>query len=512
MNLLPVVRSLRFKVSLGVILPLLVTLSLVAVLQHARHRRLEVGLLEQSASQLSRVVEVSLRDAMLTQDFGEVQRILEDLEAQAEVSDVFLFNTQGEIGFSGSRERIGTRVVMDQPGCRECHQPASVPDTFSTILTTPDGSRVLRNCNPIESEPACQACHSRDQRITGVLITDLPMDEIDRHFFADRREQILLFGFGLVAAALVVNLTVHRLVVGRLERIIAVVHAFGRGDFGQRAGNESQDEVGELAGALNRMAQGMEEKVALERELRDRSAELASLYETLQEKEARRRELLGKTINAQEEERKRLARELHDELAQALTVLIMRLEVLEEQVSPGQVALKQELARTRALTAQTLEETRQLILDLRPTMLDDLGLIPAIRWYAEMHLESLGVEVSLETSGARRRLPQTVETALFRIVQEAINNIARHAGARHVEIHLVFEDDGVTACVEDDGRGFDPVKALRGEDKPRGMGLLGMQERIDLLGGELKVDTAPGAGTRIVIKVPLGEEEASDGR
>jgi signal transduction histidine kinase len=228
------------------------------------------------------------------------------------------------------------------------------------------------------------------------------------------------------------------------------------------------------------------------------AVENARLYEEVQRKEEIRRQLLDKLITAQEEERRRLSRELHDEVGQSLTALIMNLGSAEASVPPQFDAIRRHLGEIRGLLATTLEEIRRLMVDLRPTVLDDLGLIPAIRWFAETHFKRAQIEHLLEVAGNRRRLPPHVETALFRVVQEAITNIVRHSGARRAEVRLEFRDGLVAAEISDDGKGFDP-KAAQG-----GLGLLGMEERVTFLGGRWTIKTDLGAGTRISLEIPIG--------
>jgi two-component system sensor histidine kinase UhpB len=146
-----------------------------------------------------------------------------------------------------------------------------------------------------------------------------------------------------------------------------------------------------------------------------------------------------------------------------------------------------------------------LIFDLRPTMLDHLGLVPALRWFAKSRLDPHGVRVSVNGNSQPKRLPAEVETVLFRVVQEAINNIARHAAARRVDIYLYCDDEQIAVDVEDDGVGFDLLELSASPDTQRGLGLLGMQERVELLGGDLEISTSPGNGTRLHIRVPYRE-------
>ncbi|MEW6030154.1 MAG: GAF domain-containing protein [Chloroflexota bacterium] len=252
------------------------------------------------------------------------------------------------------------------------------------------------------------------------------------------------------------------------------------------------------------------------------AVENARLYAEVQRKERLRGELLTKALAAQEDERKRIARELHDEVSQSLTALLYEAEDgLEMDTSP---ATRERLQSICELTQHTLNNIHKLIFDLRPSMLDQLGLIPALRWLAESRLEARGVRVTVNTGMQvpfdedepdSRRLSPEIETALYRVIQEAINNIARHAAARNVEINLEFDEETARVNIKDDGIGFDLLElnatantVLDGNgsnipNNARGLGLMGMQERIALLGGELEILTAPGSGTQIYLHVPL---------
>ncbi len=231
--------------------------------------------------------------------------------------------------------------------------------------------------------------------------------------------------------------------------------------------------------------------------------ENARLYAELQRKERLRGELLRKVISAQEEERKRIARDLHDDTSQALTALLYAADEALDLSDPAEI--RRTLAGMRTVAQRTLDGVHKLIFDLRPSILDHLGLAPALRWYAQSRLEAAGVRWEIEDAAVPRRLPAEIETALFRVVQEAINNIARHALARNVRIIFAMQQGSLQLDIEDDGVGFDMVSITLSPDSGRGLGLLGMQERIDLLGGQFHVDSAPGFGTHIHITVPLKE-------
>ena len=229
--------------------------------------------------------------------------------------------------------------------------------------------------------------------------------------------------------------------------------------------------------------------------------ENARLYNELARREQLRGELLDKVIAAQEDERKRIARDLHDDTSQSLSALIYSLEAAEASCSG--LPIRDSLAMMRQRVTQILDGIHKLIFDLRPSMLDHLGLFVSLRWYAETHLQPLGMRVHLEERGSARRLPPQMETALFRVVQEAINNIAKHSGARNVHLNFDCYDGFVEIDIADDGIGFDLNQIARATDRRRGLGLVGMQERVGLLGGEISMVSEQGHGTQISIRVPV---------
>ena len=230
------------------------------------------------------------------------------------------------------------------------------------------------------------------------------------------------------------------------------------------------------------------------------AVENARLYAELAQKERLRGELLRKVISVQEEERKRIARELHDETSQALTALLYAGEEAMEGETLAEV--RATLNKMCELARGTLDNVHKLIFDLRPSMLDHLGLVPALRWLAEARLEPAGVRVTVEEVNAIPRLSAEAETALFRTVQEAITNVARHSRARNVEVFFNCDGLAVTVTVTDDGVGFDMLDMTLSPDSGRGLGLAGMQERMHLLGGTVDISSAPASGTTVSIRLP----------
>lgn len=210
-------------------------------------------------------------------------------------------------------------------------------------------------------------------------------------------------------------------------------------------------------------------------------------------------------INAQEQERKRIARELHDETSQVLTSLLISLAVLEESLVTQDA--RDRIADTRALAHRTLRAIRNLSIDLRPSALDDLGLLPALRWYVKEYQQKCSIEVEFLASGFKERLPAEMETALYRIVQESLTNTARHANAHRVSITMKEDTEAVYATITDDGCGFDVETLLKTPIQERRLGLAGMYERAILLDGTLNIHSSKDHGTTVEVRIPLQQPD-----
>lgn len=217
--------------------------------------------------------------------------------------------------------------------------------------------------------------------------------------------------------------------------------------------------------------------------------------ETLQQKQA----FGAKIIKAQEEERRRVAREIHDGPAQAMANVVFRAEVCERLIDSDLDRTKRELRELREQVRQCLRETRKIIFDLRPMTLDDLGVVPTVRRLLETMKERAGTLSEVKIIGEEKRFDAHLEIGLFRIIQEALNNVEKHAKAGFVTVKFEFRKDLISAVVEDDGLGFECSSDLGREH----FGLMGMKERIGLLGGEVSVKSAVGKGTQVFVRLPL---------
>ncbi len=284
-----------------------------------------------------------------------------------------------------------------------------------------------------------------------------------------------------VLISIVVNQWVLRRALDPLDRLQVAVDAVrsGRSDVRVVLGDNSDERFDRLADAFNQM--------------------IEQLAHDAQEMQQLSRQIL----QAQEEERYRLARELHDEAAQSLTSLLVYIRLLERAQNPEEA--QRHVQELRRLTASALEDVRRVAVDLRPTILDDLGLSAALEWRVDELNKQNGIHATFGADGMEQRLARTTELVLYRVGQEALSNVHRHASASAVKVTLQRVGDRCVLQVADNGVGFDSSAAERGDG--HGLGLLGMRERVAIVGGELEIASQPGAGTTITARVPWSVQE-----
>jgi signal transduction histidine kinase len=659
-------QSLRFRVTVGVLLPLLIILSILARVRHNSYQDLLFENLHNSAANTGEVIEGSLQHAMLTHDFSALEQIVGNIGEQPGVGDLFLLDKAGNVLLSTDDEVTGQTIDLDDVTCQACHVHKAAKRNENVVLTLAGGKRVLRNVIAIDNAQECQSCHSPEEPMLGVLISDFDMGPVERALANDRRTGMLWSAGSILLVTLVVDLVVSRMVIRRLEQLAQAIEQVSEGNLSVRVAGASPDEVGGLGHAFNHMADGLAEKARLEQSLRVRTEQLqvqaeklstlntvaatvsqsldlsevlnsaldkvldlmrlragwvvlqsdqadkpglaasrglpkevalahvhcvwnrcicadvinmgqpkvfdagsehacptvdhfaeeglvlracvplkskdlvlgvmsligdassgvqelsagtletltaigrqigvavenARLWEELQHKEAMRGQLLHKIITAQEEERRRISRGLHDEASQALTSILVGLRTIGKATGLTQIrALSAEL---RNVVTQTLDGIHDLSLKLRPRVLDDLGLVPALARYVASCPTRFGFQADFVTTGMDdQRLPPEVEITLYRIAQEALTNVARHANASHASVLLQRRKGTVVLVVDDDGVGFDVAEVMASPEERERLGLYGMEERALLVGGRLSVESRPGDSTTILAEIPL---------
>lgn len=318
------------------------------------------------------------------------------------------------------------------------------------------------------------------------------------------RRRVLIIAAGGLVLGLAMAWITSRQVVLPLSRLTERAKRIAEGDLSGSIEKEGQDEVRRLAESFETMRSRME---ASQRELGEWSTELEQRVrqrtDELEQRDRERDVLLNKVISAQEDERTRIARDLHDQIGQTLTGLVMQAGGVEARLADDPEAANEQLAVLRESASSAVEEVRRMMSDLRPSILDDMGLESAVGWYAETHLEREGVGVNLESQKNDVPLSPNVEISAFRVFQEAITNVVKHANASQVNISLAYDNDSMSGTIEDDGDGFELSTARPGADGGWAVGLLGMTERVSLLGGSLNIDSSPGSGTKVTFSIPL---------
>jgi signal transduction histidine kinase len=454
--------SVRMKI-LGIVLGLVILFGVDITIQvrHSINVTMQRQLDEQSVS-IARDLAARATDLILLNDQFAIQQLLSTtLENNPEVRYAFIVDKDGNILAHTFGDTFPLALLSANQTQPDEHHHAVILQTdegliWDTAVPIFDGRAGTARIG-LSDERIRQA----EQTVTGqILLTT-----------------VLVAAIG-VTAAMFLTLILTRPILD-LARATAKV---ARGDFTPRVPRWADDEIGDLAEAFNNMA-----------------AELAHTEELRREREQLRRQLLEKIITTQEDERRRIARELHDSASQNLTSLIVGLKNIEAICDDPR--LRAQADELREVTAQTLDEVHDISMRLHPRILDDLGLSAALEHLTHEWQARYKLPVDLAIQIGRERLPGVMETAIYRIVQESLTNIARHANAHSVSVLVERRDSAVVAVIEDDGSGFDSA-SITGD---RHLGLVGMRERAELLGGKLTIESTLGKGTSIFVQIPLPE-------
>jgi len=422
-------------------------------------------MLEARAHSLARSLASSLERPMSTSDLLSIKRAVDrTVQTVADVRYVIVRDARGQVithTFPGPLPSdLLSPVVASSPG-----------EPGFRVLACAEG-RIFEAAEPILDGHA------------GVVQLGVTDRTITKELAAVTSSVLRTLALCATIGAGLALLLTH-LLTQPIHRLVETVNRIRRGQFEARSPVFSDDEIGRLAVAFNQMSE------SLERYRRE-----------VEEKERARVSLIERIVYAQEEERKTISRELHDQLGQSLLALLLEVDRLCQDGRAPQDACENLRAKIRSL----IEEVRRLAWGMRPSILDDYGLDYALARHTEEIAERFGLPIDYQYSRlpGLGRLPGRVEVALYRIAQEAIMNVVRHARANRASAVVLQRRSEVTLLVEDDGRGFDPA-AVRGNGAEC-LGLTGMQERAALLGGSCAVESAPGHGTTVRVRIPIAEQ------
>ena len=393
----------------------------------------------------------------------------------------------------------------------------------SRIFTGSDHNRFLANliAEKMSAFRRCHRCHTgekvqgedADERSNDVLAFS-PLEiapwgvsilQPEKDVFAparNLRKTFLIFSIVSIGIALLIAVGMSRSIVKPVHELIDATHSIASGDMSRSIGFGGVDEIGMLSTSFEvmrvKLADSLETlqqyNIELERRVSERTREINQSHKKVEK-------LLNKVITAQEEERKRVARGLHDETMQSLSAILMKIDMC---MLYGECSSQEKIGEIRGIVLNTLEGIRTMIQNLRPSILDDLGLEASIRWLLDKHLWEKGITYFYNITGDHSgRFDPHFEATLFRIIQEVIVNIARHAEAENVFFIMKLGDHDIKVDIEDDGKGFDVKSALKRTEDGRGLGMLGMKERVYLMDGKVLICSEPGCGTRISLWIPL---------
>ncbi len=410
-------------------------------------------------------------------------------------------------------------------------------DSNGIVIASSRPSRTLTYCDynkffstiinsKKERVTTCHQCHEQEKRKKSTNVVAFVPLEMAPWGISIQEPEIDVFGPSMqlkktfvalgiifIGTAFILAIGISRSVVDPIKELIKATDRISRGDLSEPVAVQGNDEIG----VLSRSFEAMREKLNMSIEsIKNYNLELEKRVKErtrkIKEGQQRIKNLLNKIIFTEEEERKRIARDLHDDTIQDLAALLMKIDMCKlypEQISANKIDA------IREIVLKTLDGLNTAIQNLRPSLLDDLGLEAAIKWLLDIHLGKKGINIFYNITGVKgRRFSQDIEIRLFRIIQEAIVNISRHAAAENVFVNFKADSNHIIMEIEDDGQGFD-VKTLfqqtiHARKDFRGLGLLGMKERASLIGGNMDIHSVPGCGTRVSLKVPIKMEGEED--
>jgi signal transduction histidine kinase len=409
-----------------------------------------------------------------------------------------------------------------------------IVDSNGVVIASSNPSRIFTQCDRNsffttiinerkERVASCHVCHeagNRKEKLSTVLAFvplesapwGISIQELKSDIFApaaNLKNLFIVLGIIFISTALILTIGINRSIVIPLKELIRGANRIARGDLSNPVAPQGSDEIGVLSQSFETMRKKLAESLeSVQRHTLDLETRVKERTRQINESQQRAENLLKKLISSQEEERKRIARELHDDTLQELSAALMKIDMC--LLHPGVIS-SDKITGVRRIIENIYDGLLVIMQNLRPSLLDDLGLAAAVESLLDIHLGKKGVNYVIDICGVKdRRFRPEVETILFRIVQEAVVNIARHADAKNVFVLFECDANAVYATIEDDGAGFDmgslSLQAPDTRDR-RGLGILGMKERALLIGGEMEIHSQPGSGTKINVRIPLKPRE-----
>jgi signal transduction histidine kinase len=479
--------SLRWKIAIMLIIPLMAVMLLFSIFHYVNESKIIEQQIELMAIQLGDLLLGSMRHGMMINDQDMLRNALVDITVNKTITRVWVVDLNGEVKISSRREEEGSFWQLDSLGCAECHRyPAEKRPNLT--MAVPGSSDLMRVATPIQNLPECWACHPATNKHLGILLIDATLVDSEKHILNDLKNSLL---FSLLVSALVgvsAYWLVNQMLVLRIEALHKTLKGYSEGQFDMRAPDDGRkyDEVAILGRMFNQMA--------------DKLAE----HEAQLEERARVREM------AIVEERERIARELHDGIAQFLSYLITKAQAARLLVERGN------FEKADDYMYQMEDEARKQAIDVRASILGlkmftgkRTGLANDIRKYLHQSNRFMDIEVTfvVDDELSDLMLEADSELQILRIIQEAISNVRKHSQAHGANVSLEFVEGGFARLtIHDDGVGFD-VNSVGEKGQPH-FGLATMRERAHAIGATFTVESGNGSGTTIVVTIKLPEKTA----
>ena len=474
--------SLRVKVALAFILPMVLSISFIMYLRDEYYRRQQEIQIENTAIQVGDLAVRVLQNALLSNNQRLIAHELEDIQGYPAIQRVTLVDADGTIFVSTDPKLAGQTVSVTESGCVECHAFAPADRPRVARVYSPNG--VLRVSTLIENGPECRQCHADTKTHLGILLMDSSLASVEQSIRDTRVFNILM---ALITILLIVILSyamIRWLIVRRVEVLYNALSSFAGGNFSARVPKpwRTEDEITHLADHFNEIA------------------------DVLERHEKEQREIAVVRQEAITEERERIARDLHDGIAQMLAYL-------NNKVSAVRLLLKQrhtkladhQLAQMESVILAQSTEVRAAIIGLRVVGQGNATLFDNLKEYAVLcnRLGDLKVEFELDPRIEQVQIDPEAEVHLFRITQEAVSNVRKHASATQAHIHMWLDGNHLVLDIHDNGVGFDPWQTNLW--RPPHFGLHNIGERAELIGAAFKVEAEPGQGTHICVRLDLKE-------
>jgi signal transduction histidine kinase len=489
----PSMLGLRAKVTLAILIPISIVLVISSIVEFTRNRERDLASMSLLAAQTGQVIENALQSDMMLSDFDRIQITFDSIAQDERIKALYLLDTSGRIVFAPNGEGIGEILDYSSESCQPCHSLPASERPSGIVYRDVDGQSYFRSMVPIENQPECHQCHDTSSRLNGLILTDFSIAPVESALTAELRENLIWLTGTALLTVFVASVVTNRMVISRLQRVAAAMSALREDQLPDDLPESPGDEIGRLSAIYNAMVQ----------RLRKRDIENKDLTEALQKRISERERLFRRLIDGQEQERIRVSRELHDDLGQQLGAIALKLDLAQRSLPADTEAALDDLAEVSGMIAETTDRMYDVIMGLRPSILDDLGLIPALKNLSERTLDPSNITYELALDHLPQRLPEEIETALFRIFQEALTNIVRHAEASSVHISLKMASGAVEGVISDDGLGLEKIEPHHPPEDGSGFGILGMRERAELCGGEFSINTPAGGGTKITIRIPI---------